>query len=371
MAELEQVSVDTAAPPSGATPAAAVATPDASPSGGDAPKGLSAHIDAAIQKFDPEQPEKPAGAKDRDPATGRFAKNTEPAAGDKTASVGDVKPDEAAKVEPAAVQHLDPPARWSEKQKAEFAKLQPEAQALLLEQSKAADAHFTQESQRLAETRKPIEKLIDVLKPYETYFRQINGTPETAIPALLNAEAQLRFGTPEQKLHLFASLARDYGVDLSVFTGGQQQPADPAYQQLRRDLALAQQQISQLTQVHEQTFTQSLQQQIDSFAAEKAQDGMTKYPYFETVKFKMGELLASGDVQTLPDAYAKAVEPLNAHIAAELTKRQNDQNQQNKAAIDKARAAAPVKHSGAMNGQTQPKGLDAILNARIAAAGIS
>ena len=54
------------------------------------------------------------------------------------------------------------------------------------------------------------------LQPYEATFRSIGVDAPTAVQYLLNADHRLRYGSPQEKLQMFAQLARDYQVPLDA-----------------------------------------------------------------------------------------------------------------------------------------------------------
>jgi hypothetical protein len=85
----------------------------------------------------------------------------------------------------------------------------------------------------------------------------------------------------------------------------------------------------------------------------------------------MGQLMANGQASTMEDAYDKATEPIRAAVAAELGSRSKQAEESNKAALEKAKKAAPVRSSGtAPNGSAKGKGLDAILSESMAQHGM-
>ena len=134
-----------------------------------------------------------------------------------------------------------------------------------------------------------------VIAPHMETIQKLGVHPMEAVGALLNADRQLRTGTPEQKAQLLGQLAQEYGIDLKQVQP--LPPVDPAVMQLR-------QQNQQL-----QRFQQSVIEQQNSQAMSEI-ERFSKDPanvHFESVKDDMGLLLQSGKADNLQDAYDKAV----------------------------------------------------------------
>lgn len=278
-------------------------------------------------------------------------------------------------VDPAQQQQIVPHPRWNEARKAAFNGLPPEAKKFALEVQSEHEAAFTRKSQEDAEYRRTADPLVQAVQPFAEYLAKIAPTtgmsPAHMVNGILAAEYQLRTGDPRQKYQAFANLAHTYGVDLAALSRGEIAQADPLISQLR-------QQVSELTQRFGSIESQTAQEQqrslslhIDSFANAKNEAGQPKYPHFGRVRGYMGQLMANGEVSTLEDAYTKATEPIREAVAQELGSRQRQAEESNKAALDKARKAAPVKSSGTQpNGSAKGKGLDAILSEAMTAAGM-
>lgn len=349
------------------------------------PAGLDAILDKSLAALDaPETPEPDKSEQSDEPKTdatgrlhakdGKFAKKSQEAEAPK--GTAEVKTTEVtAPVEPAQVQPVEPPARMTAEEKAAFAKWTPDVQKIVAERYKATEADYTRKTQEAAEIRKSAEPLLNALKPFDDYLKQLGPvtgrTPPELIGGLLHVEHQLRTGTPEQKYQTFANIARDYGIDLRAFATGQIPQEDPRISQMRQQISELSQWRSQYEQQTEAQQKAQLDSTIDAFAKATDQAGQPKYPHFERVRGVMAQHLAGGDVTTLEEAYTKAMEPINAAIAQELQARTKAAEQQRAEAVAKAQKAAPVKSSGNQpGGQTKAKGLDAILDSALAGAGV-
>lgn len=338
--------------------------------------GLDAHIEKALAASEapPEAEAQDSGERVRDEA-GRFApKDTTEAKPSKGAS--EAKDAEAQPVVDPAQQQIAPHDRWDEARKAKFSTLPPEAKQFAIEVQREHEANFTRKSQEYAEYKRTADPLLQAVQPFQQYLAQvapgIGQTPQGMINAILGAEYQLRTGSPQQKYQAFAQLAQQYQVDLAALSRGEIVQPDPLINQLR-------QQVSELSQWRTQYEQQTAQEQqnqlslhIDTFAKAKDESGKPRYPHFERVRGIMGQMMANGTVSTLEDAYTEATKPIQEAIAAELSARQAQSAESNKAALEKARKAAPVKSSGTQpNGSAKGKGLDAHLDAAMARVGMS
>jgi len=281
-------------------------------------------------------------------------------------------PAETVQPDPAATP-IEAPRNFTSEQKAQFAKLNREAQEWVSTVEKEREAEYTRRSQETSEFRRTAEPLLKAVEPFKGYLSQlapsIGQTPEQMITAILQTEYTLRHGNDAQRLQAFAQLAQTYGVNPAALTGGQvaayQQP-----QQSSHDPVLAQRLAAvehQIQQEREQQQARETSQQIEAFKAEKDDKGQPKYPHFERLRSAMALSLQSGECSTLPEAYAKAYEPIKTLVESELAARQTAVEAERKAALEKAKKAVPVRSStGTLpNGATQPKGLDALLKSNI------
>jgi hypothetical protein len=141
----------------------------------------------------------------------------------------------------------------------------------------------------------------ETLNPYMATINALGVDAPTAIRSLLNADHQLRVGSPSQKAQYFQHLAKQYGVDIGGMARQDDgQPAvDPRLQQLQDELYGLKQVIQTGNQQQLDEQRNKIQNEVNSFASDP------KHPYFDEVSEEIVALLKNG--ATLEDAYEKAV----------------------------------------------------------------
>jgi hypothetical protein len=177
------------------------------------------------------------------------------------------------------------------------------------------------------------KQIKETLNPYMATINALGVDAPTAIRSLLNADHQLRVGSPSQKVQYFQHLARQYGVDLGGM--GQQHEnetqIDPRIQQLQDELHGLKQVIHTGNQQHLDSERQKIQNEVNSFASDP------KHPYFDEVSEEIVALLKTG--ATLEDAYEKAVWANPVTRQKEMSRVQTEQQAALKAkAISEAEA---------------------------------
>ena len=353
----------------------------------EAPKGLDNILSAALESYvEPGTPEPEAAPveaaveteetraqRERD-EKGRFtAKAKELAEAEHPAGTAPAKAVTAEVPAPdPAVKPIEPPAHFTAEQKAEFAKLAPEAKNYVSAIEKAREAEYTRRSQEHAEFKRTAEPLVQAVQPYIPYLTQIapqlGQTPPQLIASIIATEHRLRNAPPAERYQAFAQLAQAYGIDLANFASGQipvqHQPTQQPYLDPRilNDLEATKRDLAELKRERE---AQASNRQIETFASEKDEQGHPKYPYFDKVRHVMASIIQSGQADSLADAYSKAVEPMKELIDKEMAARKATAEAEQKAALEKAKKAATVKtSSGAIpKGATQAKGIDAHISA--------
>ena len=287
----------------------------------------------------------------------------------------EAKPAEATQPDPAIVQPIEAPPRWSEAEKAQFAGLPREAQQVLVERHKAMEADYTRKTQEVAETRKSVEPLIQEVGKWNGYLQQLGLTADQAFSQMLTTEYTLRTGTPEQKASALAYLSQLYGVTLPNPQGGDGIKPDPSITQLHQTVAGLQSQLRRYEEQRVQGERERAQAEFDALGQAKNPDGSLKFPHFGRVNSTMIQLVASGQADTWDAAYTKAVrldddlykqsvETERQRVAAEADKARQE-------AVDKAHKAKPVKTSeGSPKGGAELKGLDAHLGAALERSGL-
>lgn len=190
----------------------------------------------------------------------------------------------------------------------------------------------------------------DVMTEFMPALQQSNMQPAQWIQSMGRAHQTLVFGTPEQKMQMFASLARDYGIPLPAVAQAQAGQLDPTIGALMAELDHVRKSVGSITQFQQQQADNVIQQELAKF-----QD-TSKYPHFEQARPMMIELLQSGLAVDLEAAYTKAVRMDDTIFEAEQ-QRQAAAQQTNTAATKaaaaaRARAAAGQVKTGTPAGRT-------------------
>lgn len=370
------------------------------------PAGLDAILSDALEKFEPAGQDAPAvavaatdgtddaakaaatqnDATNRD-KSGKFAKKSAEAAtpSDKEPAATEAKPATDPANQPAqAAQPIEAPARWSEADKAKFAKLPREAQEIVTERAKAMEADYTRKNQELAETRKTIEPLIGEVSKLNPLLQQLRYTPQQFIAESGAVATNLLSSDPHSRANAIAYLVQHrqvpipelldaLGIPLPIAGEGQQRP-DPASAQLHQKVSGLEQQLRQFTERAETEELQRLQNEFSSLAQIKDDKGSPKFPHFSRVQRTMLQLVASGQANTWDDAYTKSVRLDDELYQQTLTEERERVAAATEAArleaLDKAKKARrTVISGGAVNGGSKPSGLDAHLNAAMERAG--
>lgn len=260
-------------------------------------------VEGATTETNPDPVSREDGRDDR----GRFAaKQALDAAAPDPAAAAAPEAQPAAPVAPA----IEAPQHWASADKERFAKLSPDGQQFLLDRHKAMEGDYTRNMQAIA----PLRKTVEQWQPYLQQFGP-NATPDKVFNHLLQAEYNLRNGTPEQKTALFRQWAQDYGINLDQAV----QPAADEY--VDPHVATLKQQLAQLEawrnsreqaeQHHQRQQAErqhsELQSTISAFSTEKTEAGTPAHPHYEAVRETMAALIGGGQAQDLKTAYDMAV----------------------------------------------------------------
>lgn len=185
-------------------------------------------------------------------------------------------------------QAIDPPASWSDAEKAHWASLTREAQETVIRRERDFDKGLADRATEL----QSVAPLREVLAPYQSKHAMMGLSDAEAVRRLLAAQEMLE-KDPDRA---FPELARAFGYDLGRLTGQQPtQQVNPQQQQFRDprvDRMLADMERSQHTQA---------QAAVEAFSKDPA------HSHFADVRDHMGLLLQSGGAKDLKDAYDKAV----------------------------------------------------------------
>lgn len=294
-------------------------------------------------------------------------------------------PEPAPAPEPAPVetQPIQPPAKWSESEKAEFAKLPKPIQEWLVKRDGETEATFTRKTQELAETRKAIEPLLGEVQTLNPLFQRIGMTPHQFLRESAIVADRLTSGSPEQQGQAIAYLTQLHRIPpeavlaamgIPISPAGDGAAINPVETQLRHKLSDVERQLQQMNERWDTSERQRAEAEFKAVGQTKDDNGQLKYPHFERVSQTMIRLVADGQAETWEQAYAKAVrldddlykqtlEAERQRVAAEAERARQD-------AVEKAKKAQPVKSSSVVpQGGTVRKGLDAHLGAALDRAG--
>ena len=234
---------------------------------------------------------------------------------EKPAIAEPIKPETGQEVAPDTKSLVTPPATWSAAAKSIYGTLPETARKEIAKR----EQDYARGIQQHAEAAKGYQNMMREFQPYEAMIRSENGTPEGAIRDLLKTSYQLRTGTPQERGQLVMQIAQRFGADLTQFTGQQAKPEGqpefmPQMQQyvqqlvnphLERIQAFEQSQQTAQQRQAEQLQTETMSQ-IEAFQSATAEDGSPKHVYFENVRPLMSSYFASGQAQTLDQAYEMA-----------------------------------------------------------------
>lgn len=276
---------------------------------------------------------------------GRFAPKTEQAA------------EQAPPVQvPDQPQGVQPPASWSKEDRAVFATLPPNVQELLSRREREMTADYTRKTQEIAEIRRFSDEMRPVFEKNQQLIAHAGAPPAQVMDQLLGMYG---FSQRDPAGYLKWA-AQSLGVDLSQLTAASDEYVDPAFNELRNQLAPLNQQVQSVTQYIQEQERQRQEQErqqtlsaIETFANEKDTSGQPLRPYFEQVKVAMGRLLqpdANGNAMAtdLQDAYDKATWA-DPSIRAELQKpKAPDKTVENAKKV----AAMNVKSSGGASAES-------------------
>lgn len=298
----------------------------------DEPISLRDTIENAIESTEPEVTQESTSqeAVESDKTTrprdesGKFAKTGQPSEASVTGASDDNYEQEEVKVETKPR-----PSSWKKDYEEHWGKLDPTLQDYI-QQREADYAKGVSTYKNQWDMAAPI---VEAIRPFEQTLKQNNMDPARWISQLGNAHSQLVYGSPEQKLQMFAQLANDYGVNLGQLTG--QTGYDPQFSQLAQELNQIKNQWTSFQSQQEMQEQAQLQNEIASFKDDK--------PYFDEVRETMAGLLQSGMANDLQSAYDKAIR-LNDDVFQRVSAthaQKSEAAQREKVAQAKAKVLSP------------------------------
>lgn len=145
------------------------------------------------------------------------------------------------------------------------------------------------------------KQLQDAMSEFIPALQQNGIEPAQWIQNLGRAHTTLVYGSPEQKLQMFARLAQDYNVPLPAIGQAQQGQLDPTVAALMAEIQHLKQNFGQVSTWQQQQEEAALQKELSKFLDTE------QYPHFEQVRETMIRLLETGFAQDPDSAYKAAV----------------------------------------------------------------
>jgi hypothetical protein len=267
---------------------------------------------------------------------------------------------------------LEAPKNWSEDVRSKFKDLPRDAQEYMLKRDKEMTADYTRKTQEVAEQRKSFESLDKVIAPMRQQIAASGVGEAEYISRLLNADMALR-NNPKMAIK---QLAQGYGIDLSsIEETVDWNDSDPQITQLKQQNQAILAELNQFKRQNLQSARQQTEAQINGFANTKDDKGNLKYPHFDKLRVKMGNLIDAGEAKGLEDAYAKAVrlddELYKQSLDNQRKSAKAEEDARRKAAVEKAKKVRPRTATAPPSGSVKSTDLDALLMESISKAGVT
>lgn len=236
------------------------------------------------------------------------------------------------------------PSSWKKDYEESWGKLDPNLQDYITQR----EADFAKGVSTYKNQWEQAQPILNTMEKFAPILQQNGVDPAQWINSLGTAHQTLVYGTPDQKLQMFAQLANDYGVDLNGLTGGQS--ISPQFSMIANELSQIKNQWQQFQSQQEQQEQAQLKSEIDVFSKDK--------PYFEDVRETMAGLLQNNMASDLQTAYDKAIrlhDDIWQKIQSEQVK-SSQTEQKSKIAAVKAKAISPKSSSPTANMSIGGKG---------------
>ena len=182
-----------------------------------------------------------------------------------------------------------------------------------------------------------VRSVKEALDPLMPILQQYNITPQEWIKQAGQAHYTLASGSPQQKLDMFAKMARDYGIPLEAISQHQHGNVDPNINMLMQQIQQLSGQVQNVSSWREQAEQAQITNHIESFKSDTEH-----YPYFDEVRGTMAQLLERGLAPDLKTAYDKAIR-MQDDVFEKWQSQQLEaktQNLQKANVVSKAKAAA-------------------------------
>ena len=219
----------------------------------------------------------------------------------------------------------------------------------------AVQAHFNKREEdfhrgidQYREKAAQADRFNQSFQPYMATINQLGVSPEAAAQHLFNADHQLRYGNPQQKVDMALKIFNDYGIDPNQIFDRLQNgapPVDANLSAMMQKIQSLEERNKTIEQMERQRGEQAVHTQLDAFKADP------KHPHFDTVKPHMAALLQAGLAENLEEAYDQAVTA--NPITRELVLAQRQQAGKDEA-VKKAQAAKSVASLNVRSRATLP-----------------
>lgn len=219
---------------------------------------------------------------------------------------------------------IEAPTHWASDDREVFKSLDKRGREFLLRRHKEMESSHTKKMQDHAEKIKRADHFTKIIEPHEAYIKQVGFDPMEAVEKLINAEMKLRMGSSEEKAKILQNLAKQYGIQYFANQNNDTQ-ADEKTQFILQKIQETENSVRQIKHEKEQAENRALTKHVLDWAAQTDGKGLPKYPHFETVRSKMGMLMANGEAENLDEAYDSAI-LLNKDLRNEYILRQNGAN---------------------------------------------
>ena len=211
-----------------------------------------------------------------------------------------------------------PPEHWAQDQKDKFNAIPEEHREIVMDARKSLERGYQTKFEGIASIQKEHDQIVDMFKPVEAMLAANNMDRVGGIRTLFQVQQQLQNDPVsaltnligqhgENATNILQSVAQNMGVQINGPEMEVDDYMDPQVKQIRDELAAMKQQNLAQQQIAQQQQTADLTTQIQMFAETKNSDGSLKYPHFETIKPKMGQLMQAGLSSNLEEAYNAAV----------------------------------------------------------------
>lgn len=239
---------------------------------------------------------------------------------------------------------IEPPAMFTEADKETFRALPPEAQDIVARRETERNADYDRKSKDIVERSKAVDAFQAAVQPYQPYFASLGTTPEQAFHVLLATEYKLRMGAPDEKLKVFAQLAKTYGIDpVDLSDVSEADPVSPEIAQTNNRLAEIERRIATDHREAAGQLQGNAETQIEAFADEKDADGNPAHPHLEAVATIMGQLMQANPELDMATAYVNATYADPTIRTQVLAKEREQADAEAKRAQDKADKARAKK----------------------------